>query len=861
MEAVWHHEKFGKVLAAVARKGLLHEDMHGEMPPTAFLAHLVATVQQAMDVHLGRHAVVAKKRSMEKIPHHLFRDFGANGSLLVIIEETLKYMRDENIREVDQLQQLVFCQEDEDEFSHMSLLLQIREALLHSDFLVRPVLFFSSTLQRGKHGKERMEECQAWADALGAQVTDEQELATHFLIADTADMAETDEFFCRQVDQHHPQKKHTPDLAYVHWWFFPDSYDDWVPQLEVEGDYTHQERKSKWTVCLRWLRDSFKFNEWMNELDYEPDEDAPTAQGRFTAEEDATIWQAYKKVGKNYDEIRKCPGLGARSNNSIQGRLKILLKREEGGENPLAAPEREGSKKKRSSSIQDRARGPGEEGSARKGKHESNAGCGDGRRGAVRKPAVKVFRRVLTARHECWDDEVDLEASFAADPEIFCWDLPLCGEDDEDNSDSDQASQQTPNGGNLGDDGGGCDLGVSNAVLMKNIAGGALPLVLPSKASWFDSESVHDIEKAALPEYFDAKHERQGKTSQSYMWHRQAIISQWHLHVAAHIARLFRSSRQEDGEGKEAGSEGTLQGRKRHAKDLGASGNKRRRSEGCSQRQLSASAGAADGTDGNEEGEEGQDGDGEGFAFQWPPAMPVSVCLKAISGHSSDILRIFDFLESCAIINPPVDGEHETGGVWTERDLTQLCEAFRQHGAHWPAVAAQVGRADAAEECAVVMAGVVLRRSPLQRLASLHALRLLRAMPPAIGEAGDSDTTEKARAKSADILGLASVVHRGIGWQAAAAAVDAAIHHSLADKVKTRKASEAPKPEKLDKSDAAGSVTPMVGSEMQQLQADACKATILAKLSLRSSLLAQRETRDMRRVMVCSPHLCTPSLS
>lgn len=244
-----------------------------------------------------------------------------------------------------------------------------------------------------------------------------------------------------------------------------------------------------------------------------------------------------------------------------------------------------------------------------------------------------------------------------------------------------------------------------------------------------------------------------------------------------------------------------------------------------------------------------EDGDGEGFAFQWPPAMPVSVCLKAISGHSSDILRIFDFLESCAIINPPVDGEHETGGVWTERDLTQLCEAFRQHGAHWPAVAAQVGRADAAEECAVVMAGVVLRRSPLQRLASLHALRLLRAMPPAIGEAGDSDTTEKARAKSADILGLASVVHRGIGWQAAAAAVDAAIHHSLADKVKTRKASEAPKPEKLDKSDAAGSVTPMVGSEMQQLQADACKATILAKLSLRSSLLAQRETRDMRRVM------------
>ena len=36
--------------------------------------------------------------------------------------------------------------------------------------------------------------------------------------------------------------------------------------------------------------------------------------------------------------------------------------------------------------------------------------------------------------------------------------------------------------------------------------GGGLALVLPPKAAWFDTEYVHDIEKAALPEFFDGTH-------------------------------------------------------------------------------------------------------------------------------------------------------------------------------------------------------------------------------------------------------------------------------------------------------------------------------------------------------------------
>ena len=104
--------------------------------------------------------------------------------------------------------------------------------------------------------------------------------------------------------------------------------------------------------------------------------------------------------------------------------------------------------------------------------------------------------------------------------------------------------------------------------------GGGLALVLPPKAAWFDTEFVHDIEKAALPEFFDGSHGKTmhshpyicicihiyvytltcicmlcslyvlyflflGKTMESYLWHREAILTQWHLHLAAHIARSF----------------------------------------------------------------------------------------------------------------------------------------------------------------------------------------------------------------------------------------------------------------------------------------------------------------------------------
>ncbi|MEQ2170269.1 SWI/SNF complex subunit smarcc1, partial [Goodea atripinnis] len=59
----------------------------------------------------------------------------------------------------------------------------------------------------------------------------------------------------------------------VHWGFYPDSYDTWVSTGEVDGDVEDPPSTEKaWKVHAKWVLDTDTFNEWMNEEDYEVDE-------------------------------------------------------------------------------------------------------------------------------------------------------------------------------------------------------------------------------------------------------------------------------------------------------------------------------------------------------------------------------------------------------------------------------------------------------------------------------------------------------------------------------------------------------------------------------------------------------------
>lgn len=65
--------------------------------------------------------------------------------------------------------------------------------------------------------------------------------------------------------------------ALVHWFYHPDSYDEWIPSDHVDGseppDTVPQASEPnvvrQWHVCCRFVMDCEIFNEWGNEIDYE----------------------------------------------------------------------------------------------------------------------------------------------------------------------------------------------------------------------------------------------------------------------------------------------------------------------------------------------------------------------------------------------------------------------------------------------------------------------------------------------------------------------------------------------------------------------------------------------------------------
>jgi SWI/SNF related-matrix-associated actin-dependent regulator of chromatin subfamily C len=60
-------------------------------------------------------------------------------------------------------------------------------------------------------------------------------------------------------------------MAFVHWWYHPSSYDEWMPAADVAGPDTEVPPRpagGPWIVGCKFLRDVALFNEWGWEGDY-----------------------------------------------------------------------------------------------------------------------------------------------------------------------------------------------------------------------------------------------------------------------------------------------------------------------------------------------------------------------------------------------------------------------------------------------------------------------------------------------------------------------------------------------------------------------------------------------------------------
>ncbi|KAJ2954767.1 hypothetical protein O0L34_g3070 [Tuta absoluta] len=264
----------------------------------------------------------------------------------------------------------------------------------------------------------------------------------------------------------------------VHWYYLPDSHDTWAnTELPVDVPETVSWeciRGEPWRVSATWALDLPQYNEWMNETDYEVD-----AHGK-------------KKVHKlrlSVDDL--LPGA------ETAGKGKKGSKRKR---SPSPPPQKHGKRKSRTSKR--RENDPDEEDDSASRDNIEAAPTPDTERSADTPAATPVEVTTSTA------PSTDQPATPAPHSDTH---------DDSQGKHSDTNTQEM----------------LTKEELEDNVTDQTHHIVVPSYSAWFDYNSIHTIEKRALPEFFNGKNK--SKTPEIYLAYRNFMIDTYRLNPTEYL--------------------------------------------------------------------------------------------------------------------------------------------------------------------------------------------------------------------------------------------------------------------------------------------------------------------------------------
>ena len=197
----------------------------------------------------------ASRTQKPKLPARLLRDASADGGL----ETALKALDANQRKNVNE--EALQC---------------VEKAWLQAGLTQEKRICFDTTVDA-----RNRRELTTIAKAMSCSIVDDETSATHIVFFNPAVDAIVDESeYLRTLvvdDARH--------LALVHWWYRPDSSDEWIPLERVEGappplkDVDAWARPSltqggqPWRVCCRFLRDAKAHNEFGDERDYVEEEE------------------------------------------------------------------------------------------------------------------------------------------------------------------------------------------------------------------------------------------------------------------------------------------------------------------------------------------------------------------------------------------------------------------------------------------------------------------------------------------------------------------------------------------------------------------------------------------------------------
>lgn len=243
------------------------------------LARLTEGIRIFQHAHLGRQSR-SMRWPMVRVPDEIFRDRSRSGPLFTALLSCYREKSNSSWRNFDLTNPKRFD-------DHISMLRRMEKDLTAAGFLRRPAIYLDETIPKDQ--RARLEET---VDKFGGTVVTEPTKASHVVAFDSEidkeeDLADEDR---RDRENQDPEKIYLRTtqivtlpkggdsteasegpLAMIHWWFWPASYDEWLPANDVsqviEPEATRQPG-SPWVVSYRFIRDVARHNEWGLEVDY-----------------------------------------------------------------------------------------------------------------------------------------------------------------------------------------------------------------------------------------------------------------------------------------------------------------------------------------------------------------------------------------------------------------------------------------------------------------------------------------------------------------------------------------------------------------------------------------------------------------
>ncbi|NWW49207.1 SMRC1 protein, partial [Pedionomus torquatus] len=406
-------------------------------------------------------------------------DFKAGGTLCHILGAAYKYKNEQGWRRFD-LQNPSRMDRNVEMFMNIEkTLVQARDwcTELYNNCLSRPTIYLipDIELKLANKLKDIVKRHQG-------TVTEEKSKATHHVYPSPTSM--DDDEWLRPV-----MKKDKQVL--VHWGYFPDSYDTWVHANEIDAEIEDPPIPEKpWKVHAKWILDTDVFNEWMNEEDYEVDENRKTVSFR-------------QRISMKNEEPVRSP-----ERRDRKAAASTRKRKHSPSPPPTPVESRKKTGKKGQAALYGKRRGQKEE--------DEQEDLTKDMEDPTPVPNIEEVVLPKNVNPKKDSENTPVKGGTVADlgllqPANCC--VPSVIQEDEDPNKGDQSRSIDP--------------GEDNVTEQTN------HIIIPSYASWFDYNCIHVIERRALPEFFNGKNK--SKTPEIYLAYRNFMIDTYRLNPQEYL--------------------------------------------------------------------------------------------------------------------------------------------------------------------------------------------------------------------------------------------------------------------------------------------------------------------------------------